>query len=514
MSLSAVSGSPQSGLRSNTACTHVCSQPLLIRHVRHDPRICAYGSPSHEWRRLDESRTRAYTVSPMLQRSGQSAHMPPPSSQARVVLIFTSYTLSLFLHLHVLPPPSALLPHPPPHTLRLTPSPSCLFPLCAAFLVPNGAVAMTSAVVVPEVSLPQLRGMFDALPDEEKKAPMGKALNYILSGAASLVQAGTGVLSSLNFRKAVDKTATLRELLSSCKEFTKEVVEEATKAAIDNEEARARVWKVVTAQRWEEDGTLTLTTQCVPSSAAAGAEPVDAAKALQETKELRLAKAEELTDAILNEVRASHREIAERRIRTSLATSAIIVLIQIIKLYCVFKAIDNASNAHNDRTAVEQIRKQLNVLSEQSTELERLMRAGEGRACDLLLRKMQRLYTNVKSNVSKLRIIIKGHIERLDVHRDATFFDGITNATMTASSSYEAYTLWPYLTGPYAAIALLVPAVFASLTAASVNAYMLTTEMLQKLRQDWQGLERLSHQLDTINDEIEAAEEWLASHGQ
>lgn len=333
--------------------------------------------------------------------------------------------------------------------------------------------------------LEYLRSIYNALSPQDKDGAFGKAIQYVLSCGGALLNAGSQIMSSLDFATVTNTMSRIQDAIQSSEKLTQEVIE--ANYGLNYAELKNKY-------KWTYD----------QSKYFAELEQLNA------STDADLSKLADLKKKLISEIQLSQQEMAESIIQSSAVISSIIILVQVIKLWAVFKELHSASNVVKDSN--------LTVLTDQICELEQLTKKltdllgskATSRKIELTCRKLSRAYCQTLPILNSVSARINGQIVKLEVYVDSSVLDGVTCLSLAVSSTFQAFILWNKLSNPYKIVAAVIPALFFGLGTSNFYASWLTFTRIEELKKELSAANSLTKRIEEIQKVLDDAETWLS----
>ncbi|CAF3544424.1 unnamed protein product [Rotaria sp. Silwood2] len=240
--------------------------------------------------------------------------------------------------------------------------------------------------------------LLEQLPETERNSSFGKALNYIvaggLSGLAHWAKRGT-CNSFIKAKEALDAMRNTIDLGENNQRFTD-------------------------ALEYHQNNSTCIGTIDYQKHFGCSA---------QELKN----KISQCSDAISMEtcfkdaINDAKTKMADKIITKSTKMASVLIVIQIVKLYFVWKEISKAKNLHNDTTTFENIDQNIKDFKTMCDQLVEAMQSENVNQTKKLMRRATTKYNKTKTLISNLRVKINGSLQKLDLYADMQVLDGISN---------------------------------------------------------------------------------------
>ncbi|CAF4056815.1 unnamed protein product [Rotaria sp. Silwood1] len=322
--------------------------------------------------------------------------------------------------------------------------------------------------------------LLEQLPETEKKSSFGKALSYIVSG---------GIIGLEFWTKRGPYNAFLK-----------------TKGALES------MWNIIDVgknnqrfidaiQYQQDNSTLIDNINYQKHFCCSANELKDKIKQCQDSISL-----ETCFKNAINEVKT---QMADNVIIKSTKMSSVLIVIQIVKLYFVWKEISKAKNLHNDVTQFHIINQNMEDFQKMCDKLVEAMKSEDVKQTQRIIRRATSKYNKTKALISNLRIEINGSLQRLDLYADMQVLDGISNLASTIGHFVQLRGVFDSLSSPIAFLGGAVVGAFALVTIGNGVTYYITQKRLDELRKDSQQLKLYEHRLDQLYEAIDNAENWL-----
>jgi hypothetical protein len=331
-----------------------------------------------------------------------------------------------------------------------------------------------NSIDLNETLLIAVRQMYDQYPEEEKNDSFDQALNYISSIVLTGGSTWTKFNAFISFRK--EKVA-LDNLLS----------------IINKGDGKQRFYDAFQCQ--QKNSTVIDYEKHFSCSAQQIHEKIKRCRDI-------LSLEKHFKDAI----RDSQQKLADKVSRNSSMTSSVIIVVQIIKLYFVWKEINVAKNLHNDSKKFQQIETNINMLKTIVEQLTEAMQRENMTQISRISTRAHTKYNQTKTLINDLQVKINGSLQRLDISADGQVLDGISNFSSGVGSAVQLHHLFHHASTWNTIFAFGIIAAFTLLTVANVTTYFISKSRLDELRQNMNYLDSLNQQLDQLYQIIEEAE--------
>lgn len=328
---------------------------------------------------------------------------------------------------------------------------------------------------------------YDALPEQEKNSPVGTAMKWLLSGGASIWTCFSHLTQANSFHTRKQELNNIINLLNLNTANTKEAIKEALR--LENSEINSIFW--ITEEH--RDRLLNYA---------------------QLDAEGRIENADAIKKSIIDQMTKTQTQFANDLMESSVKCNLVVIVVQVIKLYCVWQEISSAANLVRDPHKFQQIEQGVAELRSKLIEAQNMMDENKAEIVQRLCREMTRTYNKTIGLVNKLEVKINNMEQKLMLYQQQQVFDGISNTTMTISSGIQLLTLFSSLNTGLKIAGTLVTAAFAFLTAANVVTYMVTKDRIQEIRAELAKVTAFADELDALSDSLDDIDDWLKQMGK
>jgi len=218
---------------------------------------------------------------------------------------------------------------------------------------------------------------------------------------------------------------------------------------------------------------------------------------------------EKLQTNMLESLKDAKQQIADNFLLASAAVSVSLMLVQVVKLYNVWKEIKSAENLHKDETKFLEIEQKIKEFEGLCTKLNEAINKGQINRVLIQTNQLSTRYTDTMVLITNLKIKINGVIQRLDLSADSQVYDGISNVILVASNTIQLAALFDTLSNPVKAVGGIVVGLFSLLTIGNGVMYKLTQQRLEELRADYKQLQKYELQMKQLNADIQKVLEEL-----
>lgn len=333
------------------------------------------------------------------------------------------------------------------------------------------------------VAIAEMQRMRDELSEEEKKGNVGKMVNYIFD----LCQSGW------SFRKAhqnVGELCTLDQHLKTIESKLEELAEggkEAILEALDYQKKNS-----TQAMKDYYYDKLSLSLHELYDHVAGD----------------KITKHEKTKKLILDSLKSYQQDRSNELVKNMVRNSAVVAVLQAVKIYWAWKKISNASNVIKENpNEFTTINRNLEKMEGMVVEfLDLCERNPRDSRVNPKMRKINTLFTKTLGKISSLRAKIDGHIQRLDLIADYSVIDGIVNAATAVTHGFQLWQTWANLTSYTKFIGSAMTAVFVGFAVANFTECYLSRNTLEDLRKDLREVNRLQDMLDDLHDQADQAQ--------
>ena len=334
-------------------------------------------------------------------------------------------------------------------------------------------MANTEEVANTQAELQKLK---EALPDDEKNGNLGKIITYI----------GNAIQTGWSFRAVVQN---LRKLstLSFHLQKVEGMMENMTRGS---KETILQVLDYVKNNCTEE-----MIAYCFNKG-------LSLMELYEKIGQDKITKHEQTKDLILDSMKSFHQQKSDEMISNMVQGSALVVVLQLVKIKLAWNRISAASNVIKDRSEFDAIEKNLAKMEALVTEfLDLCKRKPNDPSVNRKMMRINTLYTSTLGKISNLRVTIDGHIQCLDLQADYSVVDGAVNLATAATQGFQLWHTWSDLSSITKGIGVASVAAFMGLAFANYKMYQLSQDALEDLRKDLTEVNRLRHMLQDLHDQ-------------
>lgn len=218
---------------------------------------------------------------------------------------------------------------------------------------------------------------------------------------------------------------------------------------------------------------------------------------------------EKLQKNMLQSMNDQKQQIADKFLLASVAVSASLIVVQIVKLYNVWKEIKNAENLHKDETKFLEIEQKIKEFESLCIKLNESIAKGQINRVLLQTNQLSTRYTDTILLINDMKIKINGVMQRLDLSADSQIYDGISNVLLASSNVIHLVALFDTLSNTSKTIGGVIVGAFVLLAFGNCGIYNLTQKRLQELRADQKQLHLYELRIKQINSDIQRVLEEL-----
>ena len=184
-------------------------------------------------------------------------------------------------------------------------------------------------------------------------------------------------------------------------------------------------------------------------------------------------------------------------------SSAVVAVVQLLKIYCAWKKISNAANVIKDENLFTSICRNLEEMKNKVAELLELCEGTpiDHRRISLKMALINTLFHSTLGSITTLKVTIDGHIQSLDIQADNSAVDGVVNALTATSQAYQLWYTWENLSSPVKWLGSASVALFSGLAYGNYRAYKLSKEVLKDLRKKMREVVDLQDRLQLLHQQ-------------
>ena len=206
---------------------------------------------------------------------------------------------------------------------------------------------------------------------------------------------------------------------------------------------------------------------------------------------------------IIDGMRSFRQAKSDKLIKDMVKSSAVVAVVQLLKIYCAWKKISNAANVIKDENLFTSIYRNLEEMENKVAELLELCEGTpiDHRRISLKMALINTLFHSTLGSITTLRVNIDGHIQSLDIQADNSAVDGVVNALTATSQTYHLWYTWENLSSPVKWLGSASVALFSGLAFGNYRAYKLSKEVLKDLRTKMREVVDLQHRLQLLHQQ-------------
>ncbi|XP_074614243.1 uncharacterized protein LOC141874005 [Acropora palmata] len=184
-------------------------------------------------------------------------------------------------------------------------------------------------------------------------------------------------------------------------------------------------------------------------------------------------------------------------------SSAVVAVVQLLKIYCAWKKISNAANVIKDENLFTSIYRNLEEMENKVAELLELCEGTpiDHRRISLKMALINTLFHSTLGSITTLKVTIDGHIQSLDIQADNSAVDGVVNALTATSQAYQLWYTWENLSSLVKWLGSASVALFSGLAYGNYRAYKLSKEVLKDLRKKMREVVDLQDRLQLLHQQ-------------
>lgn len=327
-----------------------------------------------------------------------------------------------------------------------------------------------------------LQSIRSQLSEEEKKGKLGRMLSY----AFDIIQGGW------SFRQAMLNLAQLQSVNQHLEKVENMLAENVEKLAADGKKAILEVLKYQKRNCTEEMVSHYLDQYDFSLEEYYENTAMDKITEHEKTKKL-----------IIDGMRSYRQAKSDKLIKDMVKSSALVAVVQLLKIYCAWDKISKASNVTEDKNLFTTIYQDLENMENKVAELLELC---EGRPIDhvgisLKMALINALFHSILGRITTLRITIDGHIQSLDIQADNSAVDGVVNALTATSQAYQLWYAWGNLSSATKLLGSASVAFFSGNAYGNYLTFKLSKETLKDLRKQMRETVELQDRLHLLHQQ-------------
>ena len=337
-----------------------------------------------------------------------------------------------------------------------------------------------------------LQSIKSQLSEEERKGKFGRMLSYV----SDIIQGGW------SFRQAQKKLGELQSVNHHLEKVENMLAKNVEKLASGGKEAILEVLKY--QRRNCTDDMI---------SYAYDKYNFSVEEYYENTANDRITEHENTEKLIIDSMRGYRQKESDKLIEDMVKSSAVVAVVQLLKIYCAWEKISNASNVIKDKNLFTTIKQNLEKMENRVAEFLKLCEerpVNHGRI-SVEMASINALFTSTLGRITTLKVTIDGHIQSLNILADTSAVDGVVNALTATSQAYQLWYTWANLSSAMKWLGSASVALFSGLAYGNYRTYKLSKDALEDLREkmneavDLQDKLQLLHQqaLQTIDAALE-----------
>ena len=217
----------------------------------------------------------------------------------------------------------------------------------------------------------------------------------------------------------------------------------------------------------------------------------------------KITEHEKTKKLIIDGMRSYRQKESDKLIKDMVKSSAVVAVVQLLKIFCAWKKISDASNVIKDKNLFTSIYRNLEEMENKVAELLELC---EGKPIDhvrisLKMALINALFHSTLGSISTLKVNIDGHIQSLDIQADNSAVDGVVNALTATTQAYQLWYTWENLSSPVKWLGSASVAVFSGLAYGNYRNYKLSMEALKDLKAKMREVVDLQDRLQLLHQQ-------------
>ena len=305
-----------------------------------------------------------------------------------------------------------------------------------------------------------LQSMWSELSWDEKKGDYGRKLSY----AIDIFQAGWSIYQA---KKNLGELQSLNKHLEKLENMSEELAAGGKEAILEALEYQKRNCTEDMARHYRNQHGFSLE------------------EYYEDTANDKITEHEKTKKQIIDGMKSYRQAKSDKVIKDMVKSSAVVAVVQLVKIYCAWKKISKASNIIKDKNLFTTIYQNLENMENRVAELLELC---EGKPIDdvrinLKMSSINGLFHSTLGSISTLKVTIDGHIQSLDILADNSAVDGVVNALTATSQAYQLWYTWENLSSPVKWLGSASVAAFSGLAYGNYRTYKLSKDTLKDLRE-------------------------------
>ena len=216
---------------------------------------------------------------------------------------------------------------------------------------------------------------------------------------------------------------------------------------------------------------------------------------------------EETKKLIIDGMKSYRQEKTDKLMQSMVNSSAYVAVVQLMKIYLAWKKISNASNVIEDKNLFTAISQNLEKMKEEVNNLVKLCQETpiDENGVNLKMTSINTIFNATLGSISSLRVVIDGHLQRLDIQADNSAVDGVVNALTATSQAYQLLNSRENLSSYLKWLGSASVAFFLGLAYGNYRTYKLSKEVLKDLREAMKEADDLQNEFQSVHQEAQVA---------
>ena len=328
----------------------------------------------------------------------------------------------------------------------------------------------------------ELKNIGSQLTEEEKKGKLGRMLSY----AMDIAQAGW------SFRLAQKNLGELQSITSHLEKVEDMLEENVEKLSASGKEA------ILDTLKYQKRN-------CTDEMVKHYRDKLDFSleEYYEDTANDKITEHDNTKKLIIDGMRSFRQAKSDKLIKDMVKSSAVVAVVQLLKIYCAWKKISNAANVIKDENLFTSIYRNLEKMEKRVAELLELCEGTPIDHCGISLKMtlINALFYSTLGSIITLKVTIDGHIQSLDILADNSAVDGVVNALTATSQAYQLWNTWENLSSPVKWLGGASVAVFSGLAYGNYRNYKLSKEALKDLKEKMREVVDLQDRLQLLHQQ-------------
>ena len=331
-----------------------------------------------------------------------------------------------------------------------------------------------------------LQSLGSQLSEEEREGNYGRMLSYVID----ITQGGW------SFRQAQKNLGELQSLNQHLEKVENMLEENVEKLAAGGKEA------ILEALEYQKRN-------CTDDMRSHYRDKLDFSleEYYEDTANDKITEHEKTKNLIIDGMKSYRQAQSDKLIKDMVKSSAVVAVVQLVKIYCAWKKISEASNVIKDKNLFTTIYQNLENMENRVAELLELC---EGKPIDdvrinLKMVLINTLFNSTLGSITTLKVTIDGHIQSLDILADNSAVDGVVNALTATSQAYQLWYTWENLSSSVKWLGSASVAAFSGLAYGNYRTYKLSKDTLKDLREKMREAVDLQDRLQLLHQQARQA---------